>query len=536
MKHLIFFLIIIVFISGCEKIFKEDPNNKLSINSSNDLEYAIAGLNYRFVSMVKDPMLFSDLFGNSDDVSRNSGCSGSGKYSLSLTDNDLLSTYKPLYQTIASANDIFRKSQKLNQNDPATKHLLGEVHFIRAYAYFWLVRTFGQVPIIDNVDVNYTVKKSSFADIYQFIETDLQKAINLLPNSNYEARIKYVTPHRGSAKALLAEVYLTMAGYPLKNTEMYSNAAKMAGDVVDSASYFGYRLMTDLADLWNGKHEINQESVFSLYATGSYIDPYNVFDKTYVPKKYLATDFYFFGQPISWSNLIVPGIKFYNSFTYSYRKEITYLMHRYYLFTPQCVVDSINPQNKYCPPSEYIMYTCDSIGLCEPMYFRKYYTKFNLSDTDLVEDNLIYNDWSLSNVIYKNYGTVVYLIRYAHTLLTYAEAKARLGETDASAYAAINQVRRRANKADLFSSSVNDLKDGLTSQQFADSVVWERAMEFCGEPEGRWFDLLRLEMISTLKDLKDPRQDVLFPISNISENNYFLPIPKSDQMLDPNLQ
>lgn len=537
MKRLIFLLIIIVSILGCQKVFKEDPINKLSINSPNDLEFAIAGLNYRFVSMVKDPMIFSYLFGSSDDLSHNTGCylfsTGSSGPSVSGASYPLY-TYKPLYQTIASANDIFKKTASLNQNNTAIKHLLGEVHFIRAYSYFWLVRTYGQVPIIDNVDVNYTVKKPTFTEIYQFIEADLLKAINLLPNSNYDARIKYVTPHRGSAKALLAEVYLTMAGYPVKDTKMYANAAKMAGDVIDSANYFGFGLMPDLADLWNGKHQINHESVFSLYASGSLVDYYrNWSDTTYVPHTYLATDFYFFGQPISWSNSIVPGIKFYNSFPYSYRKEMTYLMNRYYIYTPQCVVDSINPKNKYCPPSEFIKYTYNTITYCDPMYFRKYYTKFELSDTDLLENNL--NGAMNYNFVYKNFGTVVYLFRYAHTLLTYAEAKARMGAPDASAYAAINQVRRRANKVDMFSKSEYDLKEGLTSQQFADSVVWERALEFCAEPEGRWFDLLRLEMISKLKDLKDPKQDVIFPILNINENNYFLPFPKSDQMLDPNL-
>jgi starch-binding outer membrane protein, SusD/RagB family len=510
---LIFFLVIIVSICGCQKVFKEDELNKLSIESPDDLRFALAGLYYRFASIAQDGYTFSRLFANADDVVTNinnrsggaiDNCIQSG-VSIELEDDQLLSIYKPLYQTIACSNDILQKSKKLDAGNYEVYHLLGEVYFVRAYAYFWLVRIFGQIPLIDNVDVNYSVKKSSFEEIYNFIEKDLQKAINLLPNSNYEARIKYITPHRGSAKALLAEVYLNMAGYPLKNINMYANAAKMAEDVIDSADYFGMGLILDLADLWNGNQKVNQESVFTFYASGPPIDWSEYYRN---PNRnsiiHLPTDLYF-SSPNTDDQ---PAIQFFNSFPNSYRKDLTYQTLRVYKYTPPCVTDSLNPLNTYCPPSETIEYRVDSINLCTDMNFTKYAPYI---------------------------GNAIYLFRYSHTLLTYAEAKAHSGSLDASAYEAVNQVRRRANKVDLFSSSLYDLKEGLSPGQFADSVVWERAWEFCSEPEGRWFDLLRLEMIGNLKNLKYYGQGVTFPVK-INMNTYFFPLPKADQMLNPNLE
>ena len=285
-----------------------------------------------------------------------------------------------MYQTIASANDILKKSEKLNRSDPVIRYLLGEVYFARAYSYFWLVRLFGQVPIIDNVDVDYTVKKPTFEEIYNFIEKDLNQALNLLPSSSNEARIKYVTPHRGTAKALLAEVYLTWAGYPIRNTSKYATAAKLSGEVIDSAAFFGYKLLPDLADLWNGKHEVNQESIYSLYSSGSQLDWMN---HEYGTQKYLATDLYFFSPPMGYSP--TAGIKFFNFFPNSYRKDLTYLNQRYYVYAPACVVDSFNPNNTYCPPPETLEYRYNSIDLCYIMYFRKYYTKFDLSKSEYVK-------------------------------------------------------------------------------------------------------------------------------------------------------
>ena len=489
------------------------------MNSPEDLKFALSGLYYRFASIASADHngTIAYIFADADDITINGG-------PIVPREEDRLWVYKTFYQTIACANDILQKSEKLNKSDPVIAHLLGEAYFMRAYSYFWLVRVFGQIPIIDNVDVNYSVKKSSFQEIYNFIITDLQKAINLLPNSNNEARIKYVTPHRGSAKALLAEVYLTGAGYPLKDTRMYASAAKHAGDVIDSANYFGYGLMADLADLWNGKHEVNHESVFSIYSSGAklaWFDPH--YNDSNNGQNYLETDLYFTSPRIGWIRYPWAGKQFYHSFPNSYRKDKTYMDRMYYRIYPPCLQDSLNPGSWYCPPAQTLMYDPNTLNT---MYLKKYYTIVNLPDT-IIYDNI-------SDQFFLNYGTVIYLFRYAHTLLTYAEAKARSGSLDASAYEALNQVRRRANKVDLFAPSVYDLKQGLTPEQFEDSVVWERAWEFCAEPEGRWFDLLRLDMIKNLKNLKDPGQ-LLFPVI-INTDTYFWPLPKDDQMLDPNLQ
>jgi starch-binding outer membrane protein, SusD/RagB family len=537
MKKWLFFLTLIVIITSCDKVFKEDEINKLTIETPGDLEYAISGMYYRFASIAQNGSAFTDMFANADDISYWSGFVYSSDKNCrqnfsgyNLSDDELVLIYKPLYQTIASANDILSKSGKMSKNDPVIQNLLGEVYFIRAYAYFWLVRIFGQVPIVDNTDVNYLLKKSSFEEIYSFIEKDLQRALSLLPGSATEARIKYITPHRGSAKALLAEVYLTWAGYPVKDVNKYADAARLSGEVIDSANYFGYGLMPDLADLWNGKHDVNQESVFSLYFSGTLVPLYN---QNYKSTDYLPTDLYLSTPHLGRGHNPIAAIQFFNFFPNNYRKEITYLCHLYYVYTPRCITSPTNPSRTFCPPPETIAYHYDTIDLCTQMLFRKYYTRFNLSDSDLTRK---LNDFpNYNSNFYDVEGNVIYLYRYAHTLLTYAEARARSGNLDASAYEAVNQVRRRASKTEVFSPSIVDLKPGLTVEQFIDSVVWERAWEFCAEPEGRYFDLLRLEMLSKLKLLKDPQQGVIYPITN-NLQTYFLPIPKSELMLNPNLK
>jgi hypothetical protein len=525
MKKYLFIIVITFIASACEDMMKEDPINKLIINSDSDLEFALTGLYHQFTNITGGMQLQSNkddvaIIGNSSST-RLFICTKQGT-STTPEDGTLLTLYLPLYKTIACANDIFSKSKNLNQKDPKIYHLLGEAYFIRAYSYFWLVRMFGQVPIIDNVDVSYTVKRATFLEIYRFIENDLQTAIKMLPGSNNEARFANITPHRGSAKALLAEVYLSWAGYPLKEFSMYSKAASTAKDVIDSAAYFGFALMDDMADLWNGKHNVNHEAIFAFHASATFSETNSYGQQKGI--KMLATDNYFFyivqGEP---------AIKFYNAFPNNYRKDVSYDRNRRYIFQPNCIVDSLNPLKTYCPPAETIEYRIDSINLCSTMYFGKY-------DLDVYSNNTPHSTNSYYiNTSFRNKFRVIYMIRYAHTLLTYAEAKARAGEIDASVFEAVNQVRRRANKVDLQSTSVFDLSYELTAQQVADSVFWERAWEFCLEPEGRWFDLLRLELIPKLASLKDNAQGTTYPIW-IDTKTCFFPIPKADLNLNLNLQ
>jgi hypothetical protein len=117
------------------------------------------------------------------------------------------------------------------------------------------------------------------------------------------------------------------------------------------------------------------------------------------------------------------------------------------------------------------------------------------------------------------------MIRYAHVLLIYAEAQARAtGSPDATAYAAVNAVRQRAG--------LDVLPEGLSGNDFAAAVVQERAWEFAGE-WNRWFDLVRLEQVEKANENKDPAD--LKPTGTITKQQYWMPIPGADAIVNPNL-
>ena len=71
--------------------------------------------------------------------------------------------------------------------------------------------------------------------------------------------------HVEAAKAMLAEVYLTMGGYPLFDNTKYIQAAQVAKEVMDSAVVYGFNLLPDYANLWDVKHVFKQRNLVRFF-------------------------------------------------------------------------------------------------------------------------------------------------------------------------------------------------------------------------------------------------------------------------------
>lgn len=84
--------------------------------------------------------------------------------------------------------------------------ILATASFLRAYAYFVGVYTFGGLPIVTTtiVDENRVIPRASFEETLEFIESDLLFALDKLPEESFNAG----EATNGAVKALLARFYL----------------------------------------------------------------------------------------------------------------------------------------------------------------------------------------------------------------------------------------------------------------------------------------------------------------------------------------
>jgi hypothetical protein len=529
-----YYVLFLILIISCEKFnYTADENKRQYIDSYSDMEQAVTGAYAKFASIFaneywRNSYMIQGVLADDYDLFNGSSCSGDSCNSLkfkTLDDNGdtvyLMSgayryyslgdeimigesyldfmdaAYSDFYKAITSQNYIICQFENRAISNDSMNELLGEVYYLRAYSYYRLTRFFGRIPLITDIDVDYQVHPASFEEIYSQIESDLLQAIILLQVTANSTRIPYITPSRGSAKALLAEVYLTMGGYPLHDEAKYILSAKYAREVIDSASIFGFGLIDDFAGLQNWKLGLNKEMV----SVVNYKSDFNwdVLNNTYYRPDFNTNELSLFPRDA------IAEVKFINNYPASYRKNCTYnRAHKINVGWDTSTRDYI--------------------------YKTVYPIKTTTSYSIPLKNSLIFD---LGNYM-QNEEYYIYILRYAHTLLTYAEASARAGNIDAMSYEAVNQVRRRANKLPINTTSKFDLLEGLPANEFIDSVVWERAWEFTGEAEGRWFDLLRLDMVGKLNELRDPHEAP--PLyDGILKGKYFFPIPEDDIFLNPNL-
>ena len=521
-----YFILFLLLLGACEKWFHEEEISIGEIESVAELESAVNGV-YSFLAEV----LMSENEGFYCPNIKGDDLSNEYPYydnywteinTVNCSEQQISNTYiknesynwKCLYSTIVSANNILVQKKNIVEKNASSLEILGEVFFLRAYCYFRLTRTYGRIPLIDDIEIDYSIPPGTFVEIYQFIENDFKSALKYLPDNNANARIPYVTPHRGTAKALLAELYLNWGGYPIGDKSKYEKATQIAGEVIDSAAYFGFELLEDFAFLWDKNHLYNSESVFSLY----FNNPENTTVESEMNQAYRASirdlqsldssDYAYYIHELGFY-FFATERNFYDLFPQGYRKEITFYTRNY--------LNSTNSIYHY------------KHSMCN---IRLGYRKF-FYDPFIYEFIFSYNGQNYSSYSYLG-NSRTYLYRFVHTLLTFAEASARAGILVQKSYDCVNYIRRRARNLDLYSTSIYDLQPGLSEQNFIDSVLWERAWELAGETEGRWFDLVRTQQVELLEQYRYNDEGGM-PKYPLDEEDYYFSPPKEDQILNPNL-
>lgn len=168
------------------------------------------------------------------------------------TNNFVGNYYSSYFQVIYRANVIL---ENIGVVDDANKALAieAEAKFLRAYAYFNLVRLFGDLPLVDRVispaetEIQFTRVDKSL--IYDFIVSDLNSAISGGLSTAYKTRAT-----KAAAQGLLAKVYLTIA-----TPEAYTNAQLICEEIINSKKF---SLMNNFHDVFYS--EGNSEVIFAI--------------------------------------------------------------------------------------------------------------------------------------------------------------------------------------------------------------------------------------------------------------------------------
>ena len=184
-------------------------------------------------------------------------------FSVNGTDQDLVNMSYSLWAEIGHANTVYNSIKGSSASQSVKDQCMGECLAWKAMAYFFLVRSFGDVPIVHDNSVNLaagdynSLSKVQKADVYDYILMTLEKAMELLPKTtSTSGRIDYYC-----AKGLYAKVLLTAAGVTGSlNNDYLQKASAASLDVINNS---GRQLMENYEDIFRGSNNFSDESLIA---------------------------------------------------------------------------------------------------------------------------------------------------------------------------------------------------------------------------------------------------------------------------------
>ena len=445
---------LIFLFTGCDDYVDYEASENYQIvaddyfKTSSDFEAALVGV-YDVLQWTLYNFMIGEL---ASDNSLCGGESASDVLGLQQIDdmlhnpvNDQLSRiWQYMYEGVNRANYMIENKDKIDF--PRKNEMYGEVHFLRAFFYFELVKIYGDVPLFTHGRLTAgdsgTLTRVPKSEVYAVIESDLNSAISALPaQKSTDGRATSFTAH-----ALLGKVYLYQG--------KYSEAANILEPLIGL-----YTLPSNPGSVFLVSGENGPESVFEI----QHSKESNGWNWGWLPQ---STEGNF--------GVIHHGIRGYNGPTYSSGWSFnvpTDEFHKAFKSGDKRRDASILDIVKWAEDNN----ASYNEGYEHTGYFNnKYIPRAGESggQTEL------------------NYLTNFRIIRYSDVLLMAAEAYNRGGIDDGLAQEFLNQVRRRA-----FGGDDNDIS--ASGSALTDAIWEERKFELSLEGH-RFFDLVRTGRASSL--------------------------------------
>lgn len=466
-------------ITACQKL-DVTPPDKLSTGifwkTAADADLALTGVYATLYAQngqisAYAPMWWENFSDNSYSQNNQGGAQQSLIAGLSpnigafITSSDQ-SLYITSYKGIAAANSFLANVEKVLTGTKLDEYK-GEAYFLRAFHYFMLAQTYGNVPIITadplTIDFKQKVRKSPRTEVFQLIEKDLDSAINGLPD------VKYTTGHavKASAQGLKAKVML----YQHK----YAEAALLAKAVIDGKLF---SLNPNYAaNFYKPDQRSSPEIMFSIG-----------FQAPAVPHPFAIT-----------TVIIGTG--------YKDIQGTQDMINEYEPNDPRKTMTFFFPGDTPAQgwPSPGTVGTPGVNNWTQGFYpGKKWLDPKNVDPQPGMLDDQDYV-W----------------LRFADVKLIYAEAQNEAVGPDATVYKEVNEVRDRPGV------KMPPLPAGLTREQMRDRIIHERRVELALEGQ-RYFDLRRWGLAK--QKLNGFVQNPLTPtIKTIYKDNFeFWPLPQTE--------
>jgi len=418
-----------------------------------DFSDALTGAYVPIRDQYRNFYIFGDIRGDDSwvEIAKNNDQSYADRFTLTSSTGLLNSTWQNYYRAITRANTLLEKIETIDASAvPNKNRYIAEARFIRAFAYFDLVRIFGDVPAVTktiSVPEAYQTSRSPVESIYNdIIIPDFQAAESALPASYSGSNIG--RPSAGAAKALLGRVYMTLKDF--------SRAESKLNEITS----MNYRLVENYSDLFDYSNKRHSEYIYNIeYMDGTAEG--SPFTNAFMPNSTPMTNYFgIAGYGDEWNS---PTRELFDLFDENdLRKEISVGVYGGFYNDEGTFVSLPTTTNQ--------------------TYTKKYITRNPVRNGSAA-------DWKV--------------VRYADVLLMLAEAMNENGKTT-EAISYLNQIRKRAG--------ISEYPTTISQGETRDAIEKERRLELCFEGV-RWFDLVRTgKAFERLKDIGMTEYMTVFPL------------------------
>lgn len=432
---------------SCADLLQEDPQGKLTpenyFSTQEELNMSVYSLYSKVnASQTRTNPQYPQWQG--DDITTNPGSNKQAaaeidRFAPVNSNKGVKDCWADHYAIIKAANFIILNASKTPTDETSMKQAIGQAKFWRAYAYFTLVRIFGDIPLtLDNENDDFTMTPSPVEKVYEQIVADLtSEECESLPESYKDAPAfmngvnVYVT--KAALQSTRAAVYMAMAGWPLeKGASYYAKAAEEAKKVIEGAQNGTYDIRMDdnYYDVYAMSNNYNKETILGInyspnvdWVQDSQLTSCNQFESIG-------------GWGDAWGE-----IRFWKRFPEGPRKDAIY--------DPQI----LKPNKDGKGYELHDWYEKSGEGWvfpeCHPMFsvFSVNWDPASKANIDAPYDYTLPASQNMCN------GHRHRLIRYAEVKLWYAEAASRAGEADLTlARQCLKDVRKRGMVGDTYGS------------------------------------------------------------------------------------
>ncbi|KQS91863.1 RagB/SusD family nutrient uptake outer membrane protein [Chryseobacterium sp. Leaf394] len=344
--------------------------------------------------------------------------------------------WEDAYQQINYANNILARIDEVPfASNTVKEQYRSETKFLRAYAYFELMRCFGKVPLVQkpvSPEEAVTIPRTDLATLYNFVTSEIEASVAGLKAIHDNANKGRIT--KSAAHAMLGRIYLTGSGFPLNNSSYVAKAKAHLSTVILGEGQF-VTFAPNYADLFKSVND-NKYHIFEIQHIGGGLSQ-GSYLPSYVSPNFGSADPFFNAQGSLYTS-----------------NE---------LGVSQSLISSYEPGDLRFPLTIKTSFIATN-GQTENSNF---FVKFR--EKGIALSNRY--DWPINFPI----------IRYADVLLMYAEILNSEGNTG-QAVGHLNRIRQRAGLAPLSSS--------ISAADFTTALRKERRVEFAGEGI-YWHDLVR---------------------------------------------